>query len=125
MRSKVASWRSALEPSSQDAVGVLHLLAAAQFVHHVVDEPLDQLADQVAGRQFLLLAEVDQLAVQTVADRSPLVLLDQVEWVDAEGHVVAAQLPHLGDDRLEDGRHDDTASSTRVQTSQMRNSSVG
>src|SRR5229473_3381123 len=34
----------------QDTIDVLYLLAAAQFVHDVADEPLDQFTNQVAGR---------------------------------------------------------------------------
>ena len=62
---------------------------------------------QLARRQLLLLAEVDQLAVEPVAHRAPLVLLDQRRGVDAERQVVAPQLPDLRDDRLEDRRDAD------------------
>src|SRR5438477_8447376 len=60
----------------QDTEGVLDFLAATELVHHVVDEPLDQLADQGARRELDFLAEVDELAVEPVATRAPLVLLD-------------------------------------------------
>src|SRR4051812_34808183 len=46
----------------QNAEGVFDLLARAQLVEHVAQEPLDQLADEVAGRQLLLLAEVHEPA---------------------------------------------------------------
>src|SRR5262245_46855592 len=60
-------------PFLEDLKRVLHFLAAAQVVDHVADEPLDHLADQFAGRELLLLAEVEQLAVQAEAHRPPLV----------------------------------------------------
>src|SRR4030095_7629311 len=82
--------------------GVLHFLPASQLVEDVPDEPLQQLADELAGGQLLALAEVDQLAVQPVAHRAPLVLLDQGSGIYPEGEVVVAKLPELPDDRLED-----------------------
>ena len=48
----------------------------SEFVDDVVDE-VKILAHQVARRNFLLLAEVDQLAVEAVARGAPLVLHDQ------------------------------------------------
>jgi hypothetical protein len=57
-------------------------------------------SDQLARRALRLLPEVDQVAVQPVADGAPLVLLDQVRRVDAEGGVVAPHLVELGDDGL-------------------------
>src|SRR5579859_3607646 len=87
----------------EDLEGVGDLRAAAKVVHDVVNEPLDQLADEVASGQLLLLAEVYQLAVQAIADDAPLVLLDEIHRVDTERHVVGAQLPELGDDGLKDG----------------------
>src|SRR5690606_24578843 len=61
----------------EDAVGVLHLGAAAELVHDVADEPLDQLDDELARGQLGLPPEVDELAVEAVADGPPLVLLDE------------------------------------------------
>src|SRR5437764_725083 len=71
----------------QDAEGVLDLRPTAQVVDHVADEPLDQLAQQVAGRELLLLAQVQQLAVEPVAHRPPLVLVDQGGRVRPAGEV--------------------------------------
>src|SRR6266700_3403548 len=79
----------------EDAVGIFDFLAATQFVDHITQKPFDQFADEVTGGHFFLFTKVDQLAVQAVA---------MMAWKSA-----AMQI----------------ASSTRVQTSQMRNSSVG
>src|SRR5687768_13148546 len=68
----------------QDAVGVLDLAAAAELIDDIGNEPLEQLQDQIAGRTLVLLAEIDQLAVESVTDGAPLVLLQQVGRVDAE-----------------------------------------
>src|SRR5258707_9391117 len=91
----------------QDAVGIGDLLAAAQLVQHVIQEPLDQLADEVARRELLPLAEVDELAVEAEADGTPLVLFDQLGGVYTKRHVVAPQLPELGDEGLQDRGHAD------------------
>ena len=100
----VASCRSALVPSSRirKAYSTSFRLPSSSITsprNHSISSRIS-----VARRQLLLLAEVDQLAVEAVAHRPPLVLLDQRRRVDAERHVVAPQLPQLGDDRLEDGR---------------------
>src|SRR5579871_786244 len=90
-------------PLLHNAIGVFYFLAAAKLIDDIADEPFDKFTYQVARWDFRLLAEIDQLAVESVAHGAPLVLFDQVEGVDAEGHIVAAQLPQLGDDGLEDG----------------------
>src|SRR5512140_3960236 len=73
----------------------------------VVDEPRDELSHEIPCWRLLLASEVDEVAVQSPAHRAPFVLLDQLGVVDAEGDVVAPQLPELGDDRLEDRRDAD------------------
>src|SRR5690348_3254850 len=59
-------------PLAQDRVHVLDRLSGAQIVDHIVDE-LEQLERQLAHRHLGLLAEVDELALQSVTDRPPLV----------------------------------------------------
>src|SRR6185312_2804366 len=59
----------------ENRVRVFHLGARPQVVHHVVDEPTHQLTNEIRRRQLLLLAEIDELASQAVADGAPLVLL--------------------------------------------------
>src|SRR6185312_16723831 len=73
----------------EDPVGVFDFLAAPQLVDDVADEPLDELAHEVTGGKLDALAEIDQPTVQAVADRAPLVLLDEVRRVHAQGHVLA------------------------------------
>src|SRR5688572_10146044 len=87
--------------------GILHLLPAAEVVENDIDEPFDGLADELPRGQFGGLAEVDELSVETEAHRAPLVLLDHRLRVDTERHVVAPQLPELGDDGLENGSDGD------------------
>src|SRR5688500_9599501 len=68
---------------------VLDILPASELVDDVADEPFDQLANQLARRQLTLLPEVDQLAVQPITHRTPLVLVDELRRVNAERDVVA------------------------------------
>src|SRR5690242_8930668 len=89
----------------QNRVRVFYLGARPQVVHHVVDEPTHQLTNEIRRRQLLVLAEIDELAAQAVADGAPLVLLEQRPRVRAKREVVAAQLPELRDDRLQDRGH--------------------
>src|SRR4029077_13053595 len=91
----------------ENLVGVLDFLAAPQLVHDVADEPLDELAHEVARGQLDALAEIEEPPVQAVADGAPFVLLDEVRRVHAEGHVLTPQLPQLGHDRLQDRRDTD------------------
>src|SRR5437764_1218518 len=65
------------------------------------------LAAEVAHRHLCLLAEVDQLAVQAVADGAPLVLVDQSRLVLAEAEVGPPQLDQLGADGLDQRRQAD------------------
>ena len=108
----------------QDPVDVADLLAAAEFVHHVVDE-LQDLADQVAHRHLRLLAEIDHLAVEAVARGAPLVLHDQRRGCNggrsgcarASWYSLAMMAWHSAAMAM--------VSSSRIGMSQMRNSSVG
>src|SRR5581483_9569972 len=88
-------------PLIQYSKCVLHFAPAPQLVEDIVDEPEDQLAHELPRRALLFAAEVDELAVDAVSDRPPLVLLDERARIHAKRHVVAAKLPQLGDDRLE------------------------
>src|SRR5438445_4043969 len=90
----------------QDRIHVLDRLPRTQVVDHVVDE-LDQLDREVAHRHLGLLAEVDELAIDPVADRPPLVLGDQRRHVLAETQVSLAQLEELGADGLHQCRKTD------------------
>src|ERR1051326_4347420 len=85
---------------AHDTEGILDFLPTSKLVHYIVHEPGEHLGDELARGQLLLLPEVDELSVQSEAYCPPLVLLDIRLGVDAEGHVVAAELPQLRDDRL-------------------------
>src|SRR5690348_5818207 len=88
--------------AGEDLVRVRHLLPAAQLVHHIADEPLEQLTDEIACGQLDAFAEIDELPVQAVTDGAPFVLLDEVGRIHTQRHVVAPQLPELRHHRLED-----------------------
>ena len=88
----------------EDLEGVLDLLPAPELVHDIREEPVDQLLDHVTSRPLGFLAEIEQLAFDAVANRPPLVFFDERERIDAERHVVTAQPPEFGDERLEDRR---------------------
>src|SRR2546421_6516380 len=98
----------------EDAVGIFDFLAATKFVDDVTQEPFDQFADQVTGRKLFLFTEIDELAIQTVAHSSPFVLFDKIHGVDTEGHIIAAQLPELGDNGLEKCSHANCFIDTRT-----------
>src|SRR5689334_18670030 len=83
----------------QDLLHVVHLAAAPQIAHDVVDE-LDELQREIAHRHLAALAEVDQLAVDPPARGAPLVLLDERAMVAAEAEVAFAEAKQLHDDRL-------------------------
>src|SRR5213075_334066 len=80
-----------------------YFATAPQLIYDVVDEPLQHLGDQVAGRKLLFLTEIDQLPIEAEAHGAPFVLLDHRRRIHAEREIVASQLPDLGDDRLENG----------------------
>ena len=125
VRSNVASCRSALDPSARirKAYSTSFRLPSSSTtspMNHSISSRI-----RSARRQFLLLAEVDQLAVEAVAHRPPLVLLDQVGGVDPEGDVVAPQLPQLGHDRLQDRGHCRPPRPPGCRRRRSRNSSVG
>src|SRR6476620_1483496 len=54
--------------SAHDLEGVFHLAPTAELVHYVIDEPLEHLGHELAGRLLPHLAEVYQAAVQAEAD---------------------------------------------------------
>src|SRR6266566_2667498 len=83
----------------QDRVHILDRLSRAKLVDDVVHE-LEQLEREVAHRHLGLLAEVDQLAIDPVADRPPLVLGDQSRHVLAKTEVARAKNEQLGAYRL-------------------------
>src|SRR5215203_690926 len=60
----------------ENRVDVLDLFARIELIDDVVDE-IEQLADEILDRDFLLLAEVEQLSVEPVANRAPFVFLDE------------------------------------------------
>src|SRR5919198_225469 len=66
------------------------------------------LLGEVAHGDLLLLAEVDQLAVDAEAEGAELVLVDERRRVLAEAEVLRAELQQLGADRLDErGQADD------------------
>src|SRR6185503_13884791 len=70
-----------------------------QRIEHVVNN-VEQLQNQVAHRHFLLLTEIDHLAVETPTHCAPLVFLNQHAPVKAETEVLFNQHVELRDDRL-------------------------
>ena len=93
-------------PVLQNLVDVIQFFARIEFVHHIVDE-LQIFQHQVARRNFLLLAEIDQLAVEPIARRPPLVLHDQRAAIETESLVRGVQLVQLGDGGLNQRRQRD------------------
>ena len=108
-------------PFPEDPERVFHLRAGAEFVDHVVEEPLDDLDDQIRRRVLALPPEVDELAGQPVPGRAPLVLGEQ-DWrkvrLSRRSFHSFATIPWKMA-----AMH--TTSSTRVHMSHTRNSSVG
>src|SRR5438477_3926779 len=95
---------------------VVELLAAAQFVNHVVDKR-EQLEDQIANGNLRLLTEVDQLAVQAPADCSPLVFLNERAPIKTKAHIHPIELGKFRDYRLnERGERNDFVDSRRYVT---------
>src|SRR5438132_13200788 len=90
-------------PLLEQGIHVADLLSGAELVDDIVNE-LDQLQCQVAHGHLLLLAEVDQAALEAVPDGAPLVLVDQVGQVLAEPLVLTAEFEQLGADRLDQCR---------------------
>ncbi len=93
-------------PLVQDRVDVLGLGADPQLVEDIVQQ-LEQLRYQLANGSLLLLAEVDQPALDAVADGPPLVLVDQMETVEPPRPIRLTQLDQLGDDAEDEGRYAD------------------
>src|SRR6185312_2827610 len=89
----------------ENRVRVLDFGARPQIVDDVVDEPTHQLTNEIRGRQLFALAEIYEFSAQAIADGAPLVLLEQRPRIGAEREVVAAQLPQLRDDCLQDRGH--------------------
>src|SRR5260370_40034752 len=58
----------------KNLVNIFKLLAASEIVNHIVNEG-EQFENQITHRHFDLLAEVDELAIQTPPNGSPFVLL--------------------------------------------------
>src|SRR5438105_15938938 len=82
-------------PLRQDRVDVLDRLPRAQLIHDIVDE-LDELDRELSHRDLRLLAEVDQVAVDAIPNRSPFVLGDQSRHVLAKTEVACAELQQRG-----------------------------
>src|SRR5207245_7926087 len=89
-------------PTRQYRVDVLDRLPRAQLIHDIVDE-LDDLDRELSHRDLRLLAEVDQVAVDAIPNRSPFVLGDQSRHVLAKTEVACAELQQLGADGLHQG----------------------
>ena len=80
---------------------VVDLVAAAEFVDDVVDEG-EVFEDELARGDFLLFAEVDQLAVEAVADGAELVLHQQGAGVLAVVLVAGVEAPELAGGGLDE-----------------------
>ena len=86
-------------PFVKNGVDVFDRAAAAEIIHHVVDES-QQLDGEIAHRDFRFLAEVDELAFDAVARGAPLVLFDEGAAVEAKAHVAGIEAVQLDDDGL-------------------------
>ena len=64
------------------------------LIDHVVDK-LQQLQHEIAHRHFLLFTEVDHFAVQAIAHRPPLVLLNQHTAIKPEPKVLVDEFVEL------------------------------
>src|SRR5207237_9724454 len=88
----------------QNVTDVVDLAPAVELVDDVVDE-LEQLQRQVAHRNLLPSAEVDQLPVETPARRPPFVLLEEAPVIEAEAEIPPPKLVQLDDHRLRERRN--------------------
>jgi hypothetical protein len=66
---------------------IVHFLAAAQVVKHIIDE-IEHLADGVAHTQAAVTREINYVGIQTIAHGAPLVLLDQVTRDDGRAQIM-------------------------------------
>src|SRR4029078_7170629 len=78
---------------------VLDLFAATQIIDNIIHQ-LDYLMHQRIGISLGALAEIDHLAVEPPALRTPLVFVDQRAPVDAKGGVLFEHRVELDDQRL-------------------------
>ncbi len=109
VRPKVASCRSALVPSSHDLGTRTRLRAGSPARRPRRRRTTSSISrDQLARRQ-LLLACRSRSSLPSSPKRTARHLFSSIiaRRIDAEGQVVAAQLPQLRDDRLEDRRDAD------------------
>src|SRR5882762_10261742 len=83
----------------ENGVNVFDGAAAAELVDNIVDES-EELDGEVAHGDFGLLAEVDELALDTVARGAPFIFFDQGAAVDAVAHVAGVETMELDDDGL-------------------------
>src|SRR5207302_10374367 len=84
----------------------LDFFARVELVNDVVNK-IQQLANQIDHRHFLILAKVDHLALQTITHGSPFVFLNQHPAIQPEAEIPVHQLIELGDDCLEQRRNGD------------------
>src|SRR6185369_16574914 len=82
---------------ADDGADALEVVVRVEDVRRLRHE-LEQLADEGPDGDLLLLAEVDELAVEAVADGAPLVLLDERAGVLAEGEVSPVEEVELAHD---------------------------
>src|SRR5256886_6080261 len=87
----------------QDLVNVIDLFARIELVHNVVDE-FKILVDQIARCNLFLFSEINQLAIQTIARRTPLVFHDQSAPIEAESLISGIQLVQLRNRGLDERR---------------------
>src|SRR6267142_3406089 len=85
---------------ARDRLEIADLAPRSQRIDDVIDE-LQELDRELAHRDLLGLAEVDQLCIHAAAHRAPLVLLDELRRVLAEANVALAQHEELCADRLD------------------------
>src|SRR5207244_8888962 len=95
-----------------DGVDVFDFFARAEIVHHVVDE-IQQLANQILRRNFLLLAEINHLPVEAPAHGAPLVFLNQHAAIEPEAEILIDQFVEFGDDGLEERSDSDCVVNAR------------
>src|SRR5437868_2579812 len=86
-----------------DLVDVFQFFARVEFIDDIVDE-FKILAHKVAGWDFLLLAEIDQLAVEPITRGAPLIFHDQGPAIKTKSLICRIELIQLCYRGLNQGR---------------------
>ena len=82
-------------------MNMLDLFSRTERIENIIHK-IQQLVNEVLYRDLFLLAQIQQLAVQAVADRAPLVLEDQSPMIDAEAEVTVDEKMKFCDECLKE-----------------------